>query len=153
MVKTPCNEIWVLIKSVVYKNFLFNKTILFTLILIVSCEEKKSEPKPNIVFIAVDDLRPDLGCYGNSIVKSPNLDKLATQGFLFKNHFVNVPTCGASRHALLTGKRPSTRAHLRNDITARILSSRPETQVPETFIHQLKRNGYHTVGIGKISHS
>jgi arylsulfatase A-like enzyme len=121
----------------------------------LACAQEKKEraSKPNILFIAVDDLRPDLGCYGNSIVQSPNLDKLASEGFTFTNHFVQVPTCGASRYSLLTGMRPRIKAHLSNDIIANEISTQAETNKPESFIHQLKRNGYHTVGIGKISHS
>lgn len=108
--------------------------------------------KPNVLFILVDDLRPELGCYGNSHIKSPNFDKLANEGFLFTNHFVNIPTCGASRHCLLTGQLPVSVAHLGNNITANTISVQQENEVPETFIHQLKRNGYYTVGIGKITH-
>ncbi|MBV6647197.1 MAG: sulfatase [Cyclobacteriaceae bacterium] len=107
----------------------------------------------NVIFIAVDDLRPELGCYGNPFVQSPHLDKLASEGILFENHFANVPTCGASRQCLLTGMRPLSRAHLSNDITEHVISNEPENPIPETFVHHLKRNGYYTVGIGKISHS
>ena len=64
---------------------------------------KKDTKKPNILFICVDDLRPDLGCYGNEFVKTPNIDRLAESGIVFSNHFVQVPTCGASRLSLLTG--------------------------------------------------
>ena len=109
--------------------------------------------KTNVVFIFVDDLRPELGCYGNTIVNTPHLDKLASQALVFKNHYVQVPTCGASRFSLLTGLVPRTRAHLRNDAIERFISSQPSADRPETFIHHLKRNGYYTVGIGKISHS
>ncbi|XAM00853.1 sulfatase-like hydrolase/transferase [Phycisphaeraceae bacterium D3-23] len=62
----------------------------------------------NVVFIAIDDLRPELGCYGVDYVETPNIDRLAAQGTLFQNHFVAVPTCGASRYALLTGRDPSS---------------------------------------------
>ncbi|MCF6357524.1 MAG: sulfatase, partial [Draconibacterium sp.] len=74
------------------------------------------------------------------------------EGFLFTNHYVNIPTCGASRQCLLTGQLPVSKAYLGNGITANTLSVQPEKEIPETFIHQLKRNGYYTVGIGKISH-
>jgi len=117
-----------------------------------SCTQKAHEVKPNVLFIAVDDLRPELGCYGNEHIKSPNIDKLATEGFLFTNHYVNVPTCGASRHCLLTGQLPTTREHVRNSITSKTTALQEEGEIPETFIHQLKRNGYYTVGIGKITH-
>ncbi len=128
--------------------------IIWLFSLIISCNTKPEDTfqKPNVLFIAVDDLRTELGCYGNEYIKSPNLDKLASQGFLFNQHYVSVPTCGASRHAMLTGQNPISIAHTRNSITAETLSVQPEGEVPETFIHQLKRNGYYTVGIGKITH-
>lgn len=113
---------------------------------------ESTQSRPNVLFICVDDLRTELGCYGQEHIQSPNLDKLASQGFLFTRHYVNVPTCGASRHCLLTGQLPVSVAHTRNDITAKTISNQTETEIPETFIHHLKRNGYYTVGIGKITH-
>ena len=121
-----------------------------------SCSTRQSTQealKPNILFIAVDDLRPELGCYGNPVVISPNLDELASEGLLFTNHFVQVPTCGASRLCLLSGMRPSKPSHLLNQAIEVEYSDKPEGELPESFIHHLKRNGYYTVGIGKISHS
>ncbi len=109
--------------------------------------------KPNVLFIAVDDLRSELGHFENSSIRTPNLDKLASRGVSFTYHFVQVPTCGASRAAFLTGKRPSRIAELGNNIMADEFPNKPESETPETFIHHLRRNGYHTVGIGKISHS
>ena len=115
--------------------------------------EKATPDRPNILFIAIDDLRAELGVYGNKVIQTPNLDKLAASGTAFNNHFVQVPTCGASRHSLLTGMRPSSQGHLKNGVTENLTSNKPETELPESFIHHLKRNGYYTVGIGKISHS
>ena len=109
--------------------------------------------RPNVLLIAVDDLRAELGHFENSTILTPNLDKLAAEGVSFTNHFVQVPTCGASRAAFLTGKRPSRTAELNNDIMANEFGEKPEGEIPETFIHHLRRNGYYTVGIGKISHS
>ena len=109
--------------------------------------------KPNILLIAVDDLRAELGHIENSTIITPNLDKLASEGVSFTNHFVQVPTCGASRAAFLTGKRPRRTAELGNNIMADEWAIRPESATPETFIHHLRRNGYYTVGMGKISHS
>ncbi|MFW6290022.1 MAG: sulfatase [Mariniphaga sp.] len=108
--------------------------------------------QPNVLFIAIDDLRPELGCYGNHHIKSPNIDRLAETGAVFTNHFVSVPTCGASRFSLLTGMLPQTKGHLSNDACRNFIAGKPETDTPETFIHHLQRNGYYTVGIGKISH-
>lgn len=109
--------------------------------------------KPNILFLFVDDLRADLGAYGNAVIQTPNLDRLAENGYLFTNQYAVVPTCGASRYALLTGQLPKTADHLRNDVADKFLSYRPKTDIPETFVDQLRRNGYKTVGIGKISHA
>ena len=119
---------------------------------VIGCNQKIETKKPNVLFIAIDDLRPELGCYGNEHIKSPNIDKLASQGYLFKNHFVNVPTCGASRHCLLTGQLPISKDYIKNSVTSLTTSLQEEQEIPETFIHQLKRNGYYTVGIGKITH-
>jgi len=112
----------------------------------------QSEKKHNILFICVDDLRPELGSYGKDYIKSPNIDQLAKEGFLFRKHYVVVPTCGASRHSLLTGRLPNSKSDLSNSASVYALTDKQETDVPETFIHHLRRNGYHTVGLGKISH-
>lgn len=109
--------------------------------------------RPNILFLFIDDLRADLGVYGNEIIQTPNLDKLARSGYLFNNQYANIPTCGASRYALLTGQLPRSRKHLNNNIIAEDISTRQKTDLPETFIDNLRRNGYKTIGIGKISHS
>lgn len=126
--------------------------LLFCSLLLYNCKVDSDEKPPNVLFLAIDDLRPELGCYGNSIIKSPNLDQLAAEGRLFKNHFVQVPTCGASRYSMLTGQRPSKKIHLSNKAISETFSGKPEEDIPETFAHQMKRNGYYTVSIGKISH-
>ncbi|MCM4170143.1 sulfatase [Arenibacter sp. TNZ] len=129
-------------------------TLLASLVILGSIVQCKQEQRrPNVLFIAVDDLRTELGAYGHPIVQSPNMDALASEGSVFTNHFVQVPTCGASRYALLTGMRPSKPLHLNNNAIEKEISNAAENDAPETFIHHLKRNGYYTVGIGKISHS
>lgn len=133
-------------------SFLFLFLLLFFNFSGCSHPEKKSGDHPNILFIAIDDLRPELGCYGADYIKSPNIDKLASSGVVFTKHFVQVPTCGASRFSMLTGMLPKTTGHLSNEACHKYISGRPETNEPETFIHHLRRNGYYTVGIGKISH-
>lgn len=129
---------------------MFTKTVCI-LLLVLSCNFSLAQDRPNILFIAVDDLRNELGVLqGSQAITPPNLDALANSGSLFTHHFVQVPTCGASRHALLTGRRPYLPVHLSNNALVKQLSTKPETDQPETFIHQLKRSGYYTVGIGKI---
>eukprot|EP01089_Gocevia_fonbrunei_P009458 TRINITY_DN21766_c0_g1_i1.p1 TRINITY_DN21766_c0_g1~~TRINITY_DN21766_c0_g1_i1.p1 ORF type:complete len:222 (+),score=29.11 TRINITY_DN21766_c0_g1_i1:794-1459(+) len=135
----------------VFKKLYIALTALFLPTSNLQCQEVQKQP--NVLFISVDDLRTELGVYGHPVVKSPNMDAIANEGSVFSNHFVQVPTCGASRYALLTGMRPSKPEHLKNSAIENEISGKEETDVPESFIHHLKRNGYHTVGIGKISHS
>ena len=64
--------------------------------------------KTNVLFIAVDDLRPELNCFGNKEIHSPNIDALAARGTIFERTYCQVAVCGASRASLLTGLRPQT---------------------------------------------
>ena len=134
------------------------KIFLFITILLLTnaCESEKSTRltlTPNILFISVDDLRPELGINGNRVVKSPNIDQLAREGSFFSRHYVQVPTCGASRYSLMTGLRPRKRIHIDNRVFYHEMANKNEEQRPESFVHHFKRNGYKTVGIGKLSHS
>lgn len=104
----------------------------------------------NVLFIAVDDLRPELRCYGAAHMITPNIDRLANSGRLFRRHYVSVPTCGASRYALLTGKRPTTGLDTQNNAFDQL--STTEGATPESFAHLFRRNGWRTVSLGKISH-
>lgn len=110
------------------------------------------ENRYNVLFIAVDDLRPELGCYGIAEAQSPRLDRFAESAVLFERHYVQVATCGASRYALLTGRSPANSGVTRNNNALYKLATeqQPGAQsLPELF----RRSGYHTVCIGKISHT
>lgn len=110
----------------------------------------------NVLFIAVDDLRTELGCYGPNHVQSPHLDRLASQGMLFTRHYVQVPTCGASRYAMLTGRSPArTRMTGGNEIFHQgpAALSREELPGAQSLPELFRRSGYRTVCIGKISHT
>jgi iduronate 2-sulfatase len=122
-------------------------------LLALSSSAIAAEPKrpPNVLFITVDDLRPQLHCYGRKEMVTPNLDRLAAEGRIFRRHYVQVPTCGASRCALLTGRYPSQPGAYGNDAFA--LLPRSEEDAVVTLPGLFKRNGYRTVSIGKISHS
>ncbi len=126
--------------------------LTFSLFCLKGNGQSLSPESPNVLFIFVDDLRPDLGCYGNETVHSPNMDRLASKSVLFTNQYAVVPTCGASRCAILTGYLPRSQAALSNEACVTFISNKPETKEPKTFIANLKQNGYYTVGIGKISH-
>ncbi len=103
---------------------------------------------PNVLFIAVDDLRVELGCYGHSIVKSPNIDRLAERGTLFGRAYCQQAVCNPSHASLLTGLRPDT---LRVwDLPTHFREHLPEVvTLPQWF----KQHGYHTQNIGKVFHN
>lgn len=105
----------------------------------------------NVLFIAIDDLRPDLGCYDGEII-SPNIDKLASTGRTFTRHYVQVPTCGASRHSMLTSSRPCDAKFVQNHASSVTRANKPSNTIPESFPHLFKQNGYKTICISKISH-
>jgi iduronate 2-sulfatase len=104
--------------------------------------------KPNILFIAVDDLRPELGCYDSPIAVSPNLDALAKDGLLFNRAYCQQAICRPSRASLMTGSRPETTALFHNYVSLRELQPDILT-LPEHFV----ANGYETVYCGKIFHN
>ncbi len=112
---------------------------------LMKCSAQKKQP--NVLFIAVDDLRPELGCFGHKIVKSPNIDKLGSEGTIFTNAFCNVPVCGASRASLLTGIRP-TRDRFVTYYT------RMEEDAPDavTLPSHFKQHGYYAISLGKVAH-
>lgn len=114
------------------------------------------EQRPyNVLFIAVDDLRPELGCYGAAHARSPAIDGFAATAMLFENHFVEAPSCGPSRYALLTGRSAASVGALGNDGLHRGRAALKTTQGGgvQTFPELFRRGGYRTVCIGKISHT
>ena len=106
--------------------------------------------QPNILFIAIDDLRPELRSFGADYIHSPAIDALATGGRAFTRHYVQAPTCGASRYALLTGLYGLTPALRGNN--ALLLSAGEAEAAPSALPRHLRDSGYRTVAIGKISH-
>ncbi len=101
--------------------------------------------KPNILFIAVDDLKPVLGCYGNKQIHSPNIDRLAKQGTTFMANYCQQAVCGPTRASLMTGKRPDNTKVW--DLLTLIRDVNPDIiTIPGYF----KSQGYSTQGIGKV---
>ena len=115
--------------------------------LIVALSTVSAAEKPNILFIAIDDLRPELGCYGSTAVKSPNLDALAARGLRFDRAYCQEAICSPSRASLLTGTRPETNGITHNYIDFSEVD-RSLTTLPKHFID----HGYETVFCGKIFH-
>ncbi len=110
-------------------------------------DSKENTTKKNVVFIMVDDLRPELSIYGQDQMITPHIESLAKEGITFNRAYCNVPVCGASRASLLTGVRPTSTRFL--DYGARIDEDMPN--VP-TFAKQFKLNGYYTISNSKILH-
>ncbi len=128
-------------------------TIIFLLfisaiLLASSCISDKKPQKPNVLFIAVDDLRPEINFYGASQIISPNIDRLASEGLSFNRAYCNVPVCGASRASLLTGIKP-TKNRFVNYYTYAQNDAPGAVSIPQHF----KNNGYYTISNGKIFHN
>ena len=105
------------------------------------------ESRPNVLFIAIDDLRIELGCYGADHIKSPNIDRLAKDGTLFNKAYCQYAVCSPSRSSLLTGRRPDTIKIY--DLVTHFRKFTPDVvTLPEYF----KNNGYLSQGMGKIFH-
>ncbi len=124
------------------KLFLF---LLYASIL-SGCAETP-ERKPNLLLLYMDDLRPQLSCYGRSHMQTPNIDALAREGILFANAYCNVAVCGASRASMLTGIRPTK--NIFRDYKVFVQEDAPNAvTLPQLF----KENGYTTISNGKIYH-
>ncbi len=119
----------------------------FILVQLTSCSAPVVEKKMNVLFISVDDLRPEINCYQSSQIISPNIDKLASQGLLFSRAYCQQAVCSPSRTSLLTGYRPESVGVV--DLNTHFRENKPDVvTLPEHF----KNNGYYTRSFGKIFH-
>lgn len=131
---------------------MFNKIFLLILLGLTGCKgspnDSTSISRPNILFILVDDLRPELNTYGATHIISPNIDQLAQEGIQFNNAYCNFPVCGASRASFLTGMRPTRNRFLHYNTYA-------EKEAPDAISLPglLKKNGYYTISNGKVFHN
>lgn len=116
--------------------------LLLTVLLDQACAESV---RPNVLMVFVDDLRPALGCYGDPLVKSPNIDRFASTARQFNRAYCNQAVCGPSRASILTGRLPDHTGVWHNRNLFR--STHPDiVTLPQLF----KRNGWHAVGLGKV---
>lgn len=104
--------------------------------------------RPNVFFIAVDDLRPALGCYGDPQVKTPHIDRLAAQSLLLNRAYCQVPVCGASRASLMTGILPRP-----NRFTTHLSRADEDAPGAATLPQVFKEAGYTTLSNGKVFHN
>jgi iduronate 2-sulfatase len=107
-----------------------------------------AEDRPNVLFLSADDLRPDFGCLGNPVIKTPNIDRLAGRGTIFSRVYCQMSMCNPCRSSLLTGLRPDTLKIY--DQESYFRTSHPTiVTLPQAF----KNVGYETVAVGKIFHN
>lgn len=125
-----------------------NTLLIVWAVVAIGCASKPVEKKkPNILFIAIDDLRPELGSYGSEIVHSPNIDALAAEGLQFNRAYCQEAICSPSRASLMTGARPESIRVVENFTYFREVNPDIVT-LPQHFIN----NGYEAVHTGKIYH-
>lgn len=113
----------------------------------LSGEGRVASSQPNVLFIAVDDLRPELGCYG-ARAHTPNIDRLAASGMRLDRAYCNQAVCGASRVSLMTGLYPEFTGERSYHVT----DWRKRWPDVVTLNQHFKANGYTTIGLGKIYH-
>lgn len=117
------------------------------LILVLSVNILAKDSQPNVVVFLVDDLRAELGCYGSEVVKSPNIDALATEGVLFEKAYCQQAICAPSRMSIMTGLRPES-IGIYSIFTPMRKARKDIVSAPQFF----NANGYTTVSIGKVYH-
>ncbi len=104
-------------------------------------------PRPNVLFITVDDLRPELGCYGNSFIHTPNIDRFAKTGMRFERAYCQQAVCNPSRTSFMTGMRPDEIG-----VTGNHSHFRDQHPNVVTLPQHFKQHGYDSTAIGKIYH-
>lgn len=120
-------------------------SIFLSVLIFNGCKTESTPKQKNVLFIAVDDLKPLTGSYGDSIIKTPNIDKLASEGFVFENNHCQQAVCAPSRASILTGKRPDyTKVW---DLKTMIRDENPDILTMPQFFKML---GYETAAVGKI---
>ena len=97
----------------------------------------------------MDDLRPDLGCYGAAGIHTPNIDRLARRGMRFDHDYCQYPVCNPSRSSLLSGLRPDTLGIVMNLHADNIRTRKPDAvTLPQLF----REHGHYTASLGKVIH-
>ncbi len=122
-------------------------TFAFCLLLFFSLAAESVAQEKNVLIIFMDDLRPELGCYGESHIQSPNIDALAAQGVLFDRAYCQQALCGPSRVSMMSGMYPDTTGVC--DLWTPLTKAMPDAMsMPRYF----KQRGYETFSFGKVYH-
>jgi len=121
--------------------------IAFICTILSSCEEKIPEELPNILWLVSEDNSPFLGCYGDEFATTPNLDKLATEGFLYTHAYANAPVCAPARNTILTGVYACSNGnqHMR--------SYYPKSDIVKTYPEYLREAGYYCTNNSKTDYN
>ena len=126
------------------------RVIYFLLFIPFLCGIESIASAPNVLLICVDDLRPELRCFGADYIQSPHIDRLASRGRVFRSHYVQAPTCGASRYTLLTGRYGGASNSALFQRAAKLHDHSED--VPASMPAWFRSHGYTTVSVGKVSH-
>src|SRR5437870_5916978 len=102
---------------------------------------------PNVLLVIADDLNDSLGCFGNTVVQSPNIDRMASRGVRFERAYCQYPVCNPSRTSLLTGLRPEKTGVMTNGT-----HPTPDSHDPPLLPTFLRDSGYFSARVGKIYH-
>jgi len=128
--------------KIIYRLFCLTSIALIAVSFSFAQEQKK---KPNVLFIAIDDLKPILGCYGDKQIKTPNIDRLAKMGTVFLSNYCQQAVCGPTRASIMTGMRPDYTKIW--DLKTKMRDKNPDiVSIPQYFVSK----GYSSQGIGKV---
>ncbi len=122
--------------------------VVGVMVLIICCGSQPPQERPNVLFIIVDDLRPELGCYGSSEIKTPHIDEFAQSALVFDRAYCQAAACAPSRASVMLGQRAETMRVW--SLGEKFREINPEAVTMPQHFHKY---GYHTVSMGKIFHN
>ncbi|MEZ0268362.1 MAG: sulfatase-like hydrolase/transferase [Phycisphaerae bacterium] len=121
--------------------------VLIATVVAIACASAHAADRPNVLLICVDDLKPNVGCYGDTLAKTPNVDRLAARGMVFERAYCNQAVCSPSRNSLMLGLRPQTIGVY--DLGTHFRKAVPDTV---TLAQHFRAGGYRAEAMGKIFH-